>query len=66
MARGSVAHEVDKTTLDVDVDQFDMDAVAYFQTVASVLQSPFCRRLEEPNPRLFVRCTGDNAVESLA
>ena len=63
MEDGSVAHKVDKTALDVGVDQFDVDTVAHVETLEPALQPAFGRRLEESDPRAFVRCAGDDGVE---
>jgi hypothetical protein len=66
MATGSVAHEVDETALDLGVDQLNVDVIAYDQPLEPALWFPFCRSLKEPDPRGFVGCTRDAAVELLA
>ena len=60
---GSVAHKVDEAALDVGVDQLDVDVVAHVKTLEPALQPAFGRRLEEPDPRAFIRCAGDDGVE---
>lgn len=49
--------------LDIGVDQFDADMVAYVETFEPALQLTFARWLEEPDPRAFVRSPGDDGVE---
>ena len=63
MEVGSVAHKVYETALDVGVNQFDVDVVAHVETMETALQPAFGRRLEEPDPRAFVRCAGDDGVK---
>src|SRR5512141_3477336 len=61
----SVAREVDETALDIGVDQFDLNVVAHVKTPEPAFQSPFRRRLENPNPRSLRGGAGDDRIEGL-
>ena len=59
----SVSREVDEAALDVGVEQFHADAVAYVETLEPALQLPFDRWLEEPHPGALRGRAGDEGVE---
>jgi hypothetical protein len=63
MRGASVAREVDETTLDVGVDQLDVDAVSHVQTLEPALQFPFRQRLEEPHPGSLRGSAGDDGIK---
>ena len=57
--------KVDISGLHICADQLHAEPVADLQTFKTALQSSFNGRMQNTDPRAFVRCAGDNGIELL-
>jgi hypothetical protein len=55
--------EIDKSPLDIGIDQLYPDPVADIHAIEPLNHFPFNRNINQPNPRAFLGCACDERIK---